>query len=365
MRTEIRIVGACLFAVIVTGCDINIFGEKRKESRMESGTTNMRLENMRLETESQRASMTEYAKGRLSLFKSRLDVISKDAASVREDFSKLTTEVVAIMDEKDSKGQDQKYETKILHILRNATVNAFAQKYLATDFSGIVATYKERVRDARAADAKYAAAVQDVEAMYKANIAESKKWSNMTDKQRKEEILRLQNQISALEKRRKTVQEDYKNSARHSMLGGYRQELQRREAKDVVSSKVIDIDKQIAVKRKQIDLLTHPESQLRLANQTMNNTQSSQNRAVYTRKTAMYDVERRLKPKKSTTEVVAEVEADTIEKLRKVMSDKISTLENESKSLEGNIAKINEVLLQIPVSDIGELKSLKRRIDSL
>ena len=201
MRTEIRIVGACLFAVIVTGCDINIFGEKRKESRMESGTTNMRLE-----TESQRASMTEYAKGRLSLFKSRLDVISKDAASVREDFSKLTTEVVAIMDEKDSKGQDQKYETKILHILRNATVNAFAQKYLVTDFSGIVATYKERVRDARAADAKYAAAVQDVEAMYKANIAESKKWSNMTDKQRKEEILRLQNQISALEKRRKTVQ---------------------------------------------------------------------------------------------------------------------------------------------------------------
>ena len=362
-------------AILFVGCDMDPMGDKREE-RKRAAEERAQEERVRQELESQRAAMTKYATGKRQLFQSRLSEVQQTEKSLRSDLNTLTTIIDNNMSDKDADGKDRKYETKVLRILKNAEVNALASKYLASDFSGIVATYVERVRDARTAEAKYDAAVRDVDEIYGANIKETKKWAQMTHQQRENEINRLRKEIADLESRRKLVQNEYKDITSRSTKSGLARRrsdsvmmgeselMQRAETKNVIDGKLRDIEYQLDVKRNQIDSLTSPDSQNRLANRTAIATQTRQTDAMNTRRTAMLDIDRRLKPKKSVTDVIAEFEADTIGKLRKTISDKIAALDGETKSLKEKIALADEIILAIPLYDQGEIKRQRQKLES-
>ena len=111
----------------------------------------------------------------------------------------------------DADGAELKYETRLLRLLKSADVNTLAEEHLAGGFSGMVSTYVERVREARAAEANYAAAVRDADRIYGASIEETKKWANMSKQQRETEISRLKKELSSLESQRKRLLKDYKD----------------------------------------------------------------------------------------------------------------------------------------------------------
>ena len=96
---------------------------------------------------------------------------------------------------------------------------------------------------------------------------------------------------------------------------------------------------------------------------TLDAAQSRQRDAINARRTALSDIDRQLKPKKSLTDTVAEFEADTVGKLRKTLSDKVSALAEEVKTLKEKVAISDEILLAIPLYDLGELKKQRLRLE--
>ncbi len=79
----------------------------------------------------------------------------------------------------------------------------------------------------------------------------------------------------------------------------------------------------------------------------------------------MRDIDRRLKPKKSVTDIVAEYDDQTVGKLRKTISDKVSTQKSEADALADKISAVDEMLLAIPVSNMSDLNNIKRKLEKL
>ena len=370
MKANRTILGALVLVALFTGCDMDITGEKR-DARMREAQEREQEERTRRETEAQRNAMTKFATGKRQFFKTRLAEVVGEENALRADLKTLTTVVADAMSEKDAQGNEHKYETKVLRILKNPEVNALAAKYLASDFSSVVATYVERVREARAADAKYDAAIESAEAIYKSGVGATKDWSKATQKQRDAEISRLQKEVKALETSRDRTLREYKSvtrneskrtSIKHSSALD-NEHLQRTDAVKVYERRLDDIERQLAVKRRQIDYLTSPEVMNLQANRALDTAQRRQQEAINTRRSALADINRQLKPKKSLTDTVAEFEADTVGKLRKTLSDKIAVLEKNEKILKDKVAMADEILLAIPLCDLGELKRQRIRLE--
>ena len=363
MRWKVSVVQLLLFVYLFAGCDLDLTGEKRDERRREA-EERATEEQARRELDRQREAMTKFASGKRQLCKNRLSEVEKEKNVLRADLARLSALVSDAMSAKDAQGNDLKYESKILRIIRNPEVNALATKHLSSDFSGVVAKYVECVREARAADARYEAAVAGVEAVYGANIEATKNWSQMTQRQREDEMSRLEREISALEAQRERIlKHESRNVTRHSLVGGRRQEQERFENRLSVERRVWDIESQIKVKRRQIDFLRFPNALTQQTSRALDAAQTHQSRAVDTRRSALADINRQIKPKKSLTETVAEFEADTVGKLRKTLSDKAAVFEEEEKELKAKVAMADEILLAIPLCDIGELRRLRQRLE--
>ncbi len=354
----IHCVALFVFAFLFCGCDF-LGGEKRRQEAEERAQRELD----RQELESQRKAMTTYAEGKRRLFQARLSEVAQTEKALRADLKTLTSEMESAMSATDADGAELKYETRLLRLLKSADVNTLAEEHLAGGFSGMVSTYVERVREARAAEANYAAAVRDADRIYGASIEETKKWANMSKQQRETEISRLKKELSSLESQRKRLLKDYKDVSGHAMVGSVHQERARDANKRSIVSKIDDVERQLDVKRRQIDNLTNPDMQNRLAKNAVDAAQTRQRYAISTRKSAMDDIDKRLKPKKSLTDIVAEFEADTVVKLRKVLSDKIAAVEAETKSLKDKITVVDEILLAIPLSDLAELKRHKSKLE--
>lgn len=353
---------ACVVCFL-SGCDFDLLGEKGEERKREAEERAQEAKTQR-DLEAQRDAMTKFANGKLQFFRARLSEVSEEKSVLRADLDKFTKVVSDAMSECDAQGKERNYESKILRILKNPEVNALAAKHLASDFSSVVATYIERVREARAADAKYTTAVESTEAIYNAGVEETKKWSEMSQRQREGEMARLQKEIKELEKNRDRILiKEGKNITRHSMVGGRRQNAERFETAIVVKRRILDIENQIKIKRGQIDYLTSPDVMNTQADRALSAAQSRQREAVDARSRALLNIDRQLKPKKSLVETVAEFEESTIGKLRKTLSDKIVVLEKEEKSLKEKVAMADEILLAIPLYDLGELRRQRQRLE--
>ena len=352
----------CLVFPCLVGCDIDPLGEKADARRHEAKEREER-ELVRKETEQQRDAMSKYAVGKKKNVSARIEALKKEETELRSDAARLTSEMEKFREAKDSKGNDLKYESKLLRTLKAPIINELATKHLATDFSADTGTYIERVREAREAEAQYTAAKREVDEMYKANIEETKKWAAMTTQQRASEIARLNKELTQLERRRESIIMEQRTTTKHSILNGPRGEAERYEKAYTQNLKLQDIDTQIRTKRGQLDVLTSPKTQQSLADRTTYDAQWHQSRANSARESAMYDIDKRLKPKKSVLDVVVEFEEATIGKLRKTLTEKISKVEGESKSQRDKLAAIEDAILQIPVSDLADLKRIMTVLD--
>ncbi len=79
----------------------------------------------------------------------------------------------------------------------------------------------------------------------------------------------------------------------------------------------------------------------------------------------MYDIDRRLKPKKALVDIVAETDANTVGKIRAAITDKIGDVEKNVKEMTEKLAAVDEFLLAVPVDDIQELNRRKMKLSKM
>ena len=76
----------------------------------------------------------------------------------------------------------------------------------------------------------------------------------------------------------------------------------------------------------------------------------------------MDDIDRRLKPKKSLVDIVSEVEADTVGRVRAAITGKIAECEKTVKEITEKLTAVEEFLLVVPVDDIQDLNRRKAKL---
>ena len=335
----------------------------QNQKKTQEGIAECAMEQRRMEEdERQRAAMKTFAEGMRKRYAEGKTAAERELTNLRADSAKFANEVSNIMAEKNEKGEDQKYETKMLHILQNADVNALAMKYLGLDFTGATAEYTARIREAYDAEAKYAAAVKAVDSAYDETMKRSGGWAKMTAAQRDAEFARLNKEISKLEENRKVLEQQFKNTAKIGLKGSESTERERLTQEGVMIHRLADIDGEIRKRRLQIDHLRHPETVSAVEARMTSWTQHEQSRAENNRRNAMSDIDRRLKPKKSVVDIVAEVEANTVGKFRSVIAGKIAESEKNVKTLSEKLTAIEEFQLSIPIDPIQELIRRKAKL---
>ena len=352
-------------AILVALCCLGFWQWRKKtdEERVERAMEYQRMMEKKDAEEKQRAEMTTFANGMRQHCADRSKTAERNVTSLRKDAAQLAEIVSMCMEEKDSQGKDLKYEDKVLHILKHADVNALALKYLGADFSGITAEFSERIRDVRDAEEKYTAAVKSVEAAYSENMKRAGTWAKMSAQQRDEEIARINREIKRLEARRDKEQKEYRTISKLLIKGDEHTERERVAQKNVVLSKLTDTESEIRKKRFQLDYLRNPERMSKIEANAVSETQARQFRASSDRESAMRDVDRRLKPKKSLVETVAEFESKSVGRLRSTMADKITEGEKNVKVLADKLAAAEEFLLAVPVTDLQELMRRKAKLE--
>ena len=140
-------------------------------------------------------------------------------------------------------------------------------------------------------------------------------------------------------------------------------ERERRARENVIRSKLNDTEAQISKKRSQIDYLRSPNEVNRIEAAAVGRAQTEQSRAVSQRQRAMMDIDRRLKPKHSLFEVVSEIDAKSVGRLKSALSNKTTECEKTVKGLADKLAAVEDFALSIPVTDLQELMRRKAKLE--
>ena len=350
-----------LLAVTVAGCDP--FGLSKNE---QLALERQRQEDVRREREEHECfarALAEYANGKQKLVKETIGRLEGDSRALKEDVEKLSKIIVSGGEEKDSAGKELPIETKLLRLLRNAEVNELAKKYLSADFVLLQHEFVDRVRDARADEARYRKALAQSDATYSESLKESQKWVNATKEQREAEISRLQGEISSWERRRVDYHTNLHDLEKKVLVGNVAQERERRERLAVIGRKIEDADREILRKRGQIDFLRDPTANTGLEGRAAQRKQDVQRQANNQRDNELRTIDRYYKPKATVAEVVSETSGKTIEKLQGAMAEKRQAAEKELADAKRREVEIRECLLAIPLSNMTELKALRAKIE--
>ena len=354
---------SCLFllAGLIAGCDP--FGSSRNE---QLALERQRQEDVRREQEEHERyakALTEYANGKQKLVKETIGRLEGDARALKDDIEKLSKVIASGGAEKDSAGKELPIETKLLRLLRNPEVNDLAKKHLSADFVLLQNEFVDRVRDARADEARYRKAQAQSDATYSESLKESQKWVNATKEQRDAEISRLQGEIGSWERRRVDYHKSLHDLEKKVLVGNVSQERERRERLAVIGRKIEESDREILRKRGQIDLLRNPTANAGMESRAAWRKQSVQSQANSQRDRELYTIDRYYKPKVTVAEVVAETSKKTIEKLQGAMAEKSQAIERELADAKRKDVEIREYLLAIPISNMAELKALRSKME--
>jgi len=351
---------AVLSSLLVLGCDpLGTKKEEQEESARQAAESRRQVE----QRDSFARAMTEFANGRLKIVQDRMTALTRDLDEWRADVDKISAIIQRMRGEKTAQGKEPNLETSLLNLLRNPEVNALARKCLAADFTGVQGEYIERVREAREAEADYRKARTKSEENYDAMIKEAKKWVNATAEQREAEIARIRKEIGELEQRRAEQHKNFQELTRKTMVGNVALERERKERITVLERKRGEVDVEIAVKRRQVDLLRNPNAMRGMVSQAANRALSVQSYANTIRQNNLHDIDRYYKPAKTVTDVVAEWSAKTVGKLQNDLSEKVRKAEKELAELMARKTVIQESLLAIPVSDLSELKQIRAKLE--
>ena len=335
-----------LVASCLSGCDFFAADERRAEAQ--------RLEQQRQEQErvaSERKSNAEalkaYVANRCRMIDAKMSALTNTLAGLQADASALENACAAVAG-LDKEGKELSYEVRVLRMLKDETVNRLALKYLSSGFTFQGEEFIAKVRDARAAEAKYQQAIKKSEDAYEASLNASKGWVGGSKNQRDSEVSRLRKEIAELERLRQTTRRELVASG-----------SQRREW----SNKMHDYEREIAKKRSQIDYLRNPDANRRIEARAASERDSLVRSAARAKETELRDIDYRLKPKVSVIQVAEEVNAATIGKLRAEITSRIDGLVTEKAKWNRKFEIAREIEVSIPVSDLGELKRLKDRAD--
>lgn len=351
--------GWLIALLVIVGVGIWFYQKKDSPKREEAYR--------RVEDDRQREALTTFANGLLQNCAERKKTKEKALADLRGDVTKLSVAVSSCGAGND--GGDGKRDVKILRILSNPDVNALALKHLGSDFAGIKDSFALRIEEALAAEEKYNAAIREVESTFATNAQEAAGLTKKTMAQREVEMNRLRVDLRVLEKKRNLLQEEYRsNSAkfpttpRSSPSSQVRSSELKGDNAAVIQRKLHDLDAEIDKKRRQIDGLTTPDAIRKFESDMLRDAQNVQRNAFIYRDQAVRDIDRRLKPKASSTAVISELETKSIEKLRSVLATKIGECEKSIAALSEKIAAIEEFRLSIPVSDVKDLVQRKEKL---
>lgn len=350
-----------LLTVLAAGCDR--FGDpKNKQLALER----QRQEDVRREQEDLERfakGLTEYANGRQKIVKETIGRLEGDARALRDDVEKLSKIIVSGGEERDSAGKELPIETKLLRLLRNSEVNDLAKKYLSADFVLLQNEFVDRVRDARADEARYRKALALSDATYSDSLKESQKWVNATKEQREAEIVRVQGEIGSWESRRGSYQKSFQELSKKTLAGNLSKERERREKMAILERKIYDADREILRKRDQIDFLRNPSANAGLESRAAERKQNVQSQANMQRDRELSTIDRYYKPKATVVEVVTEISKRTIERLQGAMAGRSQATEKELADAKRREVEIRECLLAIPISNMTELKALRTKIE--
>ena len=356
-----RTICLLLAIAVFAGCDP--FGSSKRERL---ALERQRQEDVRREREEREQfakALTEYANGKQKLAKETIGRLEGDARALKDDIERLSKIIVSGGAETDSAGKELPIETKLLRLLRNPEINDLAKKYLSADFVLLQHEFVDRVRDARADEARYRKAQAQSDATYSEALKESQKWVNATKEQREAEISRLQGEISSWERRRGEYHKTLHDLEKKVMVGNVAQERERRDRLAVVSRRIVEADREILRKRGQIDFMRDPTANAGMESRAAWRKQDVQRQANNQRENELRTIDRYYKPKVTVAEVVAEMSGKTIRKLQSAMAGKSQVVEKELADAKRKEVEIRECLLVIPVSNMTELKALRSKME--
>lgn len=336
-----------LVASCLAGCDFFGADERRAEAqRLE--LQRQEQERMASERKSNAEALKTYVVNRCRMIDAKMSALTNTLSGLQADANALENACAEVAKGVDKDGKELSYEVRVLRMLKDETVNRLALKYLSSGFAFQAEEFIAKVRDARAAEAKYQQAVKKSEDAYDASLSASKGWVGDSKNQRDSEVSRLRKEIADLERLRQTTRRELVASG-----------SQRREW----LNKMSDYEREIAKKRSQIDYLRNPDANRRIEARAADERHQLQRRAADAKETELRDIDRRLKPKVSVIKTAEEVNAATIGKLRSEIVSRIDGLVTEKAKWERKIEIAREIEVAIPVSDLGELKRLKDRAD--
>lgn len=342
-----------LMGVALTGCD-DLLGEKADDRRREAQEHQ--------EAEKQEEARAEFAAslGKVAYmkrveFEKTVKSLPRQVEVLQTDMKRYTEAVSKAMAETNSENKPEKFEIKILHAMRDPDVAALAVKYLGSDFTAKSAEFIERVRMARSEETRYRKALADVDSAYEKAVNETQSWTQSTRDQRENEIKRLKSDISRLERKRSEARREAERLSKHSLIGNRRQEGEKREKGIVIEQKLNDYEREIDKKRRQIDLLTHPDQISATESVAVRRSQNVISHAGYIRESQLRDIEKTMKPKKFPADIAAECEAETLCLLQETIQTKLLTEQRELEAKKGHIQAIRDIEPKIATATHNEL----------
>lgn len=341
-KMTLKIIAVGVIVSLLAGCDVDSDNSQniellRLERQRETAEQNARLD-----------ALKDYVTGKVDLIKEQVISVSNLLASTRMDADELEKIITEITKERDANGKELSYEVKILRLLKHDKVNKLAIKYLSTGFSAQAESFMSMVRDAREAENRYQDEVRKVMDRHGQAMKASQNWVGMSKNQKDSEIRRLNNEIRALERKL--------TATRREMIGGVSQQREWR-------MKMLDYEHEIFKKRHQMDYLRNPNANRDIETAAAKKRMDTEISANYEKRQELSDVDRRLKPKTSVTEIAEKINQETLNPLRLSIKTRIETLECEKKDLDRKMISGREIIVEIRISGPNELNRLKVRAD--
>ena len=329
---------------LVCGCDF--FGSQAKKVEMLK-LEQQQAERVSSERKDQSNALRVYIEGRCQIVKEEYEKVASRLKVLKADIDNFEKAVAAAFESDGA--ETPSHEVRLLRLLKAPAVDALARKYLASGFAAQCGMFVARIRDVRAQRENYEAALRKCDAEFDAKLGQIGDWTSSNKARNSTETTRLRQEIHDLENRL--------SSLRKALRGSKSAEKERAE-------KIREVEYQLRTKRMRLDALLTPETGLHLETRAANAHQQAFNDARTARNNERKEIDRRLKPKLSETDVACEIEAQTLGLLRKEMQKLITGLTERAGQLEKKMRQAREMQLEASICEGDELKRLRSRVDA-
>lgn len=343
MKNNVVKIVALAGLTLVCGCDF--LGSQSKKVEILK-LEQQQAERVSSERKDQANALRTYIEGKCQIVKEEHEKVMSRIKELNADVDKFEKTVAAAFESEGDGAASQ--EVRLLRLLKTPAIDALARKYLASGFASQCGMFVAKIRDVRAQQENYEAALRKCDAEFDAKIGQIGDWTGSNKSRNSTETARLRQEVHDLENRL--------SSLRKALRGSKSAEKERTE-------KIREAEYQLRTKRMRLDALLTPETGLHLETRAANAHQQAFNDARTARNNERKEIDRRLKPKLSEADVACEIEAQTLGLLRKEMRERMTSLSERSGQLEKKMRQAKEMQLEASICEGDELKRLRVRVD--